>query len=182
MAAGLTYCLTPVVRAVALRIGAVDRPGGRKMHAIATPTLGGLALVFRFLGRPAPASLRVSRRGGRKMPAIATPTLGGLALFFGFIGGLALSSLLFPRLFVSSEAAGIAIGASLMVGIGIVDDLKGLSAPVKLAGQILAATTMTFGGVQVLFFWLPSFGPLNEGVISLAPELGIPITVLVVLV
>ena len=88
MAAGLTYCLTPVVRAVALRIGAVDRPGGRKMHAI------------------------------------ATPTLGGLALFFGFIGGLGLSSLLFPELFVSSEAAGIAIGASLMVGIGIVDDLR----------------------------------------------------------
>ena len=84
MAAGLTYCLTPVVRAVALRIGAADRPGGRKMHAI------------------------------------ATPTLGGLALFFGFVGGLALSSLLFPRLFISSEAAGIAIGAALMVGIGIV--------------------------------------------------------------
>jgi UDP-GlcNAc:undecaprenyl-phosphate/decaprenyl-phosphate GlcNAc-1-phosphate transferase len=146
MAAGLTYCLTPVVRVLALRIGAVDRPGGRKMHAI------------------------------------ATPTLGGLALFFGFIGGLALSSLLFPRLFVSSEAAGIAIGASLMVGIGIVDDLKGLSAPVKLAGQILAATTMTLGGVQVLFFWLPAFGPLNEGVISLAPELGVPITVLLVIV
>jgi UDP-GlcNAc:undecaprenyl-phosphate/decaprenyl-phosphate GlcNAc-1-phosphate transferase len=146
MAAGLTYCLTPVVRSVALRIGAVDRPGGRKMHAI------------------------------------VTPTLGGLALFFGFIGGLALSSLLFPRLFVSSEAAGIAIGASLMVGIGVVDDLKGLSAPVKLAGQILAATTMTLGGVQVLFFWLPAFGPLNEGVISLAPELGVPFTVLLVIV
>jgi UDP-GlcNAc:undecaprenyl-phosphate/decaprenyl-phosphate GlcNAc-1-phosphate transferase len=146
MAAGLTYCLTPVVRAVALRIGAVDRPGGRKMHAI------------------------------------VTPTLGGLALFFGFVGGLALSSLLFPRLFVSSEAAGIAIGASLMVGIGIVDDLKGLSAPVKLAGQILAATTMTLGGVQVLFFWLPGFGPFEEGVLSLAPELGIPFTVLLVIV
>src|SRR5215211_81791 len=136
MAAGLTYCLTPVVRAVALRIGAVDRPGGRKMHAI------------------------------------VTPTLGGLALFFGFIGGLALSSLLFPRLFVSSEIA----------GIGIVDDLKGLSAPVKLAAQILAATTMTLGGVQVLFFWLPGFGPFDEGVLSLAPELGIPFTVLLVIV
>jgi UDP-GlcNAc:undecaprenyl-phosphate GlcNAc-1-phosphate transferase len=116
------------------------------------------------------------------MHAIATPTLGGLALFFGFVGGLALSSLLFPRLFLSSEAAGIAIGAALMVGIGIVDDLKGLSAPVKLAGQILAATTMTLGGVQVLFFWLPGFGPFDEGVLSLAPELGIPFTVLLVIV
>jgi UDP-GlcNAc:undecaprenyl-phosphate GlcNAc-1-phosphate transferase len=146
MAAGLTYCLTPLVRAAMLRIGAVDQPGGRKMHAI------------------------------------ATPTLGGLALFFGFIGGLGLSSLLFPRLFISSEAAGIAIGAALMVGIGIIDDLKGLSAPAKLAGQILAASVMTLAGVQVLFFWLPSFGPLREGVVSLAPELGVPVTVLVVLV
>src|SRR6266508_3630307 len=146
MAAGLTYCLTPLVRAVVLRIGAVDRPGGRKMHAI------------------------------------ATPTLGGLALFFGFIGGLGLSSLLFPRLFVSSEAAGIAIRAALMVGIGIVDDLKGLTAPAKLAGQVLAASVMTLAGVQVLFFWLPSFGPLHEGVISLAPELGVPLTVLLVIV
>src|SRR5215218_5573177 len=134
MAAGLTYCLTPLVRAFVIRIGAVDRPGGRKMHAI------------------------------------ATPTLGGLALFFGFIGGLGLSSLLFPRLFVSSEAAGIAIGAALMVGIGIIDDLKGLTAPANLAG------------VQVLFFWLPSFGPLHEGVISLAPELGVPLTVLLVII
>src|ERR671923_90572 len=146
MAAGLTYCLTPLVRAVVLRIGAVDRPGGRKMHAI------------------------------------ATPTLGGLALFFGFIGGLGLSSLLFPRLFVSSEAAGIALGAALMVGIGIIDDLKGLTAPAKLAGQILAASVMTLAGVQVLFFWLPSIGPLREGVVSLAPELGVPVTVLLVII
>ena len=144
MAAGLTYCLTPVVRAP-LRIGAVDRPGGRKMHAIATPTLGGLALFFGFIGGP--TCRRCCSRGCS-----------------------------------SSEAAGIAIGASLMVGIGIVDDLKGLSAPVKLAGQILAATTMTLGGVQVLFFWLPAFGPFDEGVLSLAPELGIPFTVLLVIV
>jgi len=146
MAAVLTYLLTPVVRAVVLRFGAVDRPGGRKMHAA------------------------------------ATPTLGGLALFFGFIGGLALSSLLFPRLFISSEVFGIAVGAALMVSIGIVDDLKGLTAPAKLAGQILAASTMTLAGVQVLFFWLPSIGPIHEGVISLAPELGVPLTVLLVII
>ena len=68
-----------------------------------------------------------------------------------------------------------------MVGIGIVDDLKGLSAPVKLAGQILAATTMTLGGVQVLFFWLPGFGP-RRGRAQPRPELGIPFTVLLVIV
>ena len=50
-----------------------------------------------------------------------------------------------------------------MVGIGVVDDLKGLSAPVKLAGQILAATTMTLGGVQVLFFWPAGLRPARRG-------------------
>src|SRR6266511_5069944 len=37
-------------------------------------------------------------------------------------------------------------------------------------------------GVQVLFFWLPSIGPIHEGVISLAPELGVPLTVLLVII
>jgi UDP-GlcNAc:undecaprenyl-phosphate GlcNAc-1-phosphate transferase len=146
LAALLAYLLTPLVRLVALRIGAVDRPGGRKMHAI------------------------------------PTPTLGGLAMFLAFIGGLGLSSLLFPRLFFSSEAFGIAAGAALMVGVGIIDDLKGLSAPAKLAGQILAASVMTLAGIQVLFFWLPSFGRLELGTISLSPDLGVPLTVLLVLV
>ena len=34
----------------------------------------------------------------------------------------------------------------------------------------------------MLFFWLPGLGPFDEGVISLAPELGIPFTVLLVIV
>ncbi|HEX8931396.1 MAG TPA: undecaprenyl/decaprenyl-phosphate alpha-N-acetylglucosaminyl 1-phosphate transferase, partial [Actinomycetota bacterium] len=48
VAAVLAYLLTPVVRWVAVRYDAVDRPGGRKVHAIATPTLGGLAMFLAF--------------------------------------------------------------------------------------------------------------------------------------
>src|SRR6266542_531183 len=132
LAAVLAYVLTPMVRWVAVRYDAVDRPGGRKVHAI------------------------------------ATPTLGGLAMFLAFMGALTLSSRLFRQRFASAEAAGVAIGASLMTAIGIVADLKGLTAPAKLAGQIFAASIMTLAGVQVLFFWLPSIGPIHEGVISLA--------------
>src|SRR5262245_37346742 len=83
LAAVLAYLLTPVVRWIALRYDAVDRPGDRKVHAV------------------------------------ATPTLGGLAMFLAFIGALAVSSRLFRQLFLSSEAAGVAIGASLMTAIGI---------------------------------------------------------------
>ena len=147
VAAVLAYVLTPVVRWVAIRYDAVDRPGDRKVHAI------------------------------------ATPTLGGLAMFLAFMGALALSSRLFRQLFASSEAVGVAIGASLMTAIGIIDDLKGLTAPAKLAGQIFAASIMTLAGVQVLYFWVPSFGTPEPGtIVSLSPDLGVPLTVLLVVI
>ena len=41
--------LTPVVRSVALDIGAVDAPGGRRVHVGATPRLGGVAIVLAYL-------------------------------------------------------------------------------------------------------------------------------------
>jgi UDP-GlcNAc:undecaprenyl-phosphate GlcNAc-1-phosphate transferase len=57
-ASATTFALTPLVRRVVIRLGAVDSPGDRKVHPVATPTLGGLAmygglvvgvLVSRFL-------------------------------------------------------------------------------------------------------------------------------------
>lgn len=47
-AAVLTYYLTPVVRELALRWGAMDVPSGRKSHERAVPTMGGLAMFFAF--------------------------------------------------------------------------------------------------------------------------------------
>ena len=44
----ITYTLMPVVRRVALRIGAVDQPGGRKTHVESTPLMGGAAIYFGF--------------------------------------------------------------------------------------------------------------------------------------
>ena len=49
----LSFCLTtaliPIVRRAAIRIGAVDRPGGRKMHAAPTPLMGGAAIYLGFI-------------------------------------------------------------------------------------------------------------------------------------
>ena len=38
--------MTPVIRNCALRLGAVDEPGGRKIHLIAVPRLGGVSVVL----------------------------------------------------------------------------------------------------------------------------------------
>ncbi|MET8326492.1 MraY family glycosyltransferase [Streptomyces sp. NPDC005181] len=42
--------LTSSIRRVALRVGAVDRPGGRKAHARPTPHLGGVAVLLATTG------------------------------------------------------------------------------------------------------------------------------------
>ena len=44
----VTFLATPLVRAVALRFGILDLPGGRKLHQKATPLLGGLAVFIGF--------------------------------------------------------------------------------------------------------------------------------------
>ncbi|MDR1206132.1 MAG: undecaprenyl/decaprenyl-phosphate alpha-N-acetylglucosaminyl 1-phosphate transferase [Peptococcaceae bacterium] len=43
-----TLCLTPVVKNIALRTGAVDRPGERTVHSGIMPRLGGLAIIAGF--------------------------------------------------------------------------------------------------------------------------------------
>ncbi|MDQ3282927.1 MAG: undecaprenyl/decaprenyl-phosphate alpha-N-acetylglucosaminyl 1-phosphate transferase [Acidobacteriota bacterium] len=43
-----SYVATAIVRRGAERVGLVDLPGERKHHAVATPRLGGLAIIFGF--------------------------------------------------------------------------------------------------------------------------------------
>lgn len=44
-----TFVATPVVRHFAVSIGAIARPNDRTVHAVPTPTMGGLAMFFGFL-------------------------------------------------------------------------------------------------------------------------------------
>ena len=49
VAAGVTFGLTPLVRRLAIRFGAIDQPSERKLHVVPTPTMGGLAMWIGFL-------------------------------------------------------------------------------------------------------------------------------------
>ncbi|MEO8475754.1 MAG: MraY family glycosyltransferase [Actinomycetota bacterium] len=47
--AATTFLATPVVRRLVVRVGAIDEPNDRKVHPVATPTMGGLAIYLGVL-------------------------------------------------------------------------------------------------------------------------------------
>ena len=49
LAGALSHLFTPPVRSLALRLGAVDRPGGRRVNRRPVPRMGGLAIALGFL-------------------------------------------------------------------------------------------------------------------------------------
>jgi len=111
----------------------------------------------------------------RKVHTTPTATLGGLAIFAGVVAGLGVAHMLgaFHSLFeTSSEPTGVIVAGAAMVAIGSVDDVRGMKASTKLAGQVAATGILIFAGVQLFYFWLP-----GAGLISLSPDMSALITV-----
>ena len=48
IAGAVAIILTPIIRKIALELGIVDKPGGRKVHRQNMPTLGGIAIAAGF--------------------------------------------------------------------------------------------------------------------------------------
>lgn len=78
------------------------------------------------------------------------PTLGGISIFLGFMVSLLVSSL-----FAKNNMGiqwGILAGSIMVFIIGLIDDLKKLSPPAKIIGQILAASAVILQGYTTDFF------------------------------
>lgn len=136
--AGTVLVVTPLVRLLSVRVGAIVQPADRKVHPVPIPTMGGLGMLV------------------------------------GVLVGLGVAYLVpsFRGLFRFSELQGVVLAVLAIAAIGVVDDLRSLSAPAKVAGQVLAAGLLTLNGVELLFFYLPS-----QGTISLGSDLAVPLTI-----
>ena len=78
----------------------------------------------------------------RKVHQVPTPLLGGAAVYVAF----AITVLM--NFNFSRELKGVALGAAVIVGLGVLDDVKDLPAWVKLLGQLgAAAIAMGFGAI-----------------------------------
>lgn len=84
----------------------------------------------------------------RKIHKKPIPLLGGLAIYVSFV------ITIFLNFSFSIELKGIIIGGTIILIIGLIDDVKHLPANWKLIGQIIASSTLILFGVKLSF--LPS--------------------------
>lgn len=126
--------VTPIVREFAHRLELLDQPGGRKVHQVPIPRLGGVAMAIAFGFAIAGAT-------------IADPDLGSTL-------GLR-----------PNRAPAILLGVGLLLAVGIVDDIRGMRALVKLTFQVGIACVAWWAGLsinQVHFPWaIVELGPLS---------------------
>jgi UDP-GlcNAc:undecaprenyl-phosphate GlcNAc-1-phosphate transferase len=123
------------------------------------------AVITLLANRPARAiSLQVgytAQPGDRKVHQNVTPYGGGGAMLVGFCVAL-LVAFLIPVLrgviISSHEMLGVLLATGVIFVVGVLDDFRDMSAPAKVAGQVLAATILYFAGVTMYQLKLPFAG------------------------
>ena len=129
----VAYLCTPAVAWTATLCGVLARPGGRHIHARPVPRLGGLAVYAAFV-----AAVVVGLTVGRPIHVLVRSHVVIATIPYT------------PS--IDHPILGLLLGATLVTLLGVVDDARGLSPLVKLAGQVLAAAVLLpFGvGMDVL--------------------------------
>jgi len=138
-------------------------PGRSSIAAVAYLAVFLVALTVTFLVTPVVRRLAAERGAivapdERDIHERPTPTLGGAAMLAGVIIAMVLASQMaaFDEIFaVRTETVGIVVAALLIFGVGLIDDLREISAPAKVAGMVLAGSVLSFAGVSLLFMRVP---------------------------
>ena len=133
-----------------------------RSYAIVLLTVAGVTCAL------IPLAMRLARRfgavvspGDRHIHTSPTPTLGGAAMFVGLLAGLGVAALMgqFRTVFESpANVVGVVAAATVMFGSGLIDDLRDVSAPAKLAGMVLSGSILTLSGVSIVNVPLPLIG------------------------
>lgn len=109
-----------------------------------------IALILSLLLVPGVAKLAihigaVDKPNARKVHTKIMPRMGGLAIYVSFFVVLFLSQSM------TQQLLGLFLGGTVLVIVGIIDDMKDIPAKVKLCGQIVAACIVVAFEVRVDF-------------------------------
>lgn len=139
---------TAIMRRLSSAWGFVDRPNSRKVHAAPIPLGGGIAVWLAVVGPLAmiPIMARLLMAFGDRADSILPPGWREAA------GGIVLRS---------PELAAVLLGGSILMALGVIDDMRNLGWRPKLAVQFLVAAGVVAAGVHLTAFttiwWL---GPI----------------------
>lgn len=128
--------------------------------------LGIVAVAFAVTFTLTPLVRRFAERHGavvapdeRRIHTVPTATIGGVAMIAAFLVTMVVAWRLdtFSPVFSSSAPAGVMLAAVLIFGVGLIDDLRELSAPARVAGMVLAGSVLSIAGVSILYFRIPFY-------------------------
>ena len=145
----ITLCATPIMRRLAVAHGVIDRPNeARKIHRIPIAYLGGVAVYLGLLG-------------GVLYSYLA-------AKFDGLIDWHVTKFIHSEFVDHAPVPVSILLGMTVIMLVGVIDDVTGISPRVKIGGQLFAAAALAVDNVGV---------KLAAGLlIPTATSLGIPTT------
>jgi UDP-GlcNAc:undecaprenyl-phosphate GlcNAc-1-phosphate transferase len=131
VALGVSFCATPLVRAMSARLNILDLPNRRKIHKDAIPLLGGLAVYAGVV-----IALLLNLKDFRfLMPLLATSTV--------------------------------------ILAVGVVNDIRGLSAGTRLMSQTLCALILIVTGSHIDFLPNNLWGDMGEVFVTIIWVVGI---------
>lgn len=133
-------------------------------------------LLFAFLGSVAltPVMVQISHHWNlvdipteRKIHVQPTPRLGGVAVYAGFVGSVLMNSIL------PDWMTAIVLAGSLLLIVGVIDDIRELPASVKLVGQLVAAGIVIASGKVLTLFPAGGIGEAANVLLTLVWIVGI---------
>jgi len=122
-----------------------------------TKVIGRIAAKLKILDHP----------NERKIHKKPIPLLGGLAIFGSYV-----ATIIFNFNF-SRELKGVVIGGTIILIIGLVDDIKHIPATWKLISQVLASSILILYGVKLSFLPNTWWGNAGEVLLTVIWVVGI---------
>ncbi|MGA1866914.1 MAG: MraY family glycosyltransferase [bacterium] len=135
ISAVISVLITPYVKKVGHKIGALDFPEARKIHNGVIPRCGGIVIYLGFF----------------------------LPFLFSFIS----QNGIFKSFQLNKKIVGFAVGGSLIMLVGLLDDIKGLKAYTKFIAQIFIAIFVYWCGFRIDKIIFPYFGIIEFSNLSL---------------
>ncbi len=127
----VTVLATPIIRRLAIANGIVDHPNeARKQHKMPIAYLGGIAVYVGIMAGIVYSYFAESVPGLINYHEIGTENLQ-------------------DGVFVNQVPPWIALGMTIIVVVGLIDDISGIPARVKLGGQLMAGAALAIGDVGV---------------------------------